>query len=448
MNTGGIRISRFRRSLKLDTKPANRTMRLSRQTTRQTTRQTRRRGKISPIYGVLLLLLGAVLSSGCATGGGALNLPSVGPVLSSDFGKTDAALATAHLPGIDVVVPAFDPNIPEDSDTWEKKGIYPELRRAESNRFALKMKSSLEDTDAFGTVRVVPSIAVTGDLYIIGKILESNGEDVKINISATDISGKEWFSKDFQHRVKERFHNNIRNTGKDPYAPVFEEAAAYVVKQLKKRDAEELARLQRISEIRFGTSLSEESFARYLKGGNGRIDLAAAPADDDPALQRIQPIRVRHQLFIDRMQTHYADFNGKLDKSYLVWQQQSLVEVKAARKAKRSAIAKGILGGLLVVAGAAASREDTVLGDVAAVGGILGGVAVLGSAWQGRGEMKVHREALAELGKSIDIEVAPQVVEYENQTAKLEGDSAEQYKQWIAFLKKIYELEATPVKQL
>lgn len=408
--------------------------------------ETPGRGKIRCMRGVLLLL-GAAVLSGCATGG--ITLPGVGPQLSSDFGKPDAALATGGLPKIDVMVPVFDPNIPKDSDTWEKKGIYPELRRAESNRFALKMKSALEDTEAFGTVRVVPNATVTGDLYIIGKIIESNGEDVKINISATDISSKKWFTKDFKHRVKEGFHGNIRNKGKDPYAPVFEEAAAYVVKQLKKYKAEALAKLQRISEIRFGSSLSQGTFTRYLKADGGRVVLAAAPADDDPMLQRIKPIRVRHQLFIDRMQTHYADFDQKLDESYLTWQQQSLVEVKAARKAKRKAITQGILGGFLLVAGAVAAAEtDSTAGEVAAVGAIGAGAVVLGQSFHTRAEMKVHREALAELGQSIDIEIAPQVVEYENETAKLTGDAAQQYAQWIAFLKNIYELEATPAKQL
>ena len=420
--------------------------------------------KNSPLQKIIrrwvLPLLGTVVLAalgGCATGGtgglsgggvGGITLPGVGPVLSSDFGNTETAESLAGLPKIEVLVPVFDPNIPEDSDTWEKKGIYPELRRAESNRFALKMKNALEDTGALGAVRVVPNTTAAGDLYIIGKIVESNGEDVKISITATDITGKNWFTKGFKHRVKAGFHDNIRNQGKDPYDPVFEEAAEYVVQKLKKRKADELVNLQRISEIRFGASLSQETFTRYLKPAGGRVVLAAAPADDDPMLQRIKPIRVRHQLFIDRMQTHYADFDGKLNESYLLWQQQSLTEVRGARKARRSSIAQGILGGLLVVAGAAAALEDTPLGDAAAIGGIAGGAALVGKSFQSRAEMKVHREALAELGQSIDIEIAPQIVEYENETAKLTGDAAEQYAQWIAFLKKIYDLEATPATQL
>ena len=416
--------------------------------------ETTSRKKIRRWRGVLVLL-GAAVLSGCAGGGGGglsgdgVTLPGVGPVLSSNFGKSETELATSNLPKIEVLVPVFDPNLPKDSDTWKKKGIYPELRRAEANRFALKMKSALEDTQVFGAVRVVPNTTATGDLYIIGKIIKSNGENVEINISATDISGKKWFAKNFKHRVREAFHDNIRNKGKDPYAPVFEEAAAYIVKKIKKYNAEALAKLQDLSEIRFGTSLSQDTFSRYLKADGGRVVLAAAPAEDDPELQRIKPIRVRHQLFIDRMQTHYANYDQKLNDSYLIWQQQSLVEVKAARKAKSTAITQGILGGLLVVAGVAVAAEtNSTLGEVAAVGALSGGAILLGESFHSRSEMKVHREALAELGKSIDIEIAPQAVKYENETAKLTGDAAQQYEQWIAFLKKIYDLEATPEKTL
>jgi len=244
----------------------------------------------------VFLLAAALALSACATTGlgpssGTTDTPSsVGPQLSSAFGQSGNLDASdfRNLPNIDVVVPVFDPGLPEDSDEWEKRGIYPELRRAESNRFALKMKSALEDTGAFGSVRVVPNAMATGDLYVLGKIIQSNGEDVKINIAATDISGQQWFSKDFSHRVKEKFHSDLRNQGKDPYQPVFEKAAEHIVQQLKKRDAAQLAKLQALSEIRFGASLSEETFANNRKTENGRVQLAAAPADADPMLKRIQ----------------------------------------------------------------------------------------------------------------------------------------------------------------
>jgi len=398
----------------------------------------------------MLLLMSALALAACGGGGG--NLPGVGPSLSGSGGasKPTAAKAGDGRPKIDVMVPVFDPGLPKDSDEWEKLGIYPELRRAEATRFALKMKAALDNTGAFGSVRVVPSKQATGELYVNGKILKSNGEDVRIHLRAADISGKEWMRKDFSHRAKEAFHRNPRNKGKDSYDPVFAKAAAYIVKRLKRRDPEELARLQRIAEIRFGGSLSSETFARYLKTEGGRVKLVAAPADDDPMLRRIAPLRVRDQLFVDNMQSHYGDFNDKLNDSYMVWQEQSLIEVKAARKAKLKATGQGILGGLLFVAGVAASADtnNSAATEVAATIGTVAGAVVLAQSFQTRAEMKAHRAALAELGQSLDIEIQPQVVAYEKETAKLTGSAAEQHAQWIAFLKKIYELEATPETEL
>ncbi len=406
------------------------------------------------VFNGIILLASVAILGGCATNG-TDNVPSVGPQDSSSYGNNPATIAAnAHLK-IDAVVPVFDPNLPKDSDDWEKQGIFPELRRAEANRFALKMKSALEDTDVFGSVRVVPNSAVTGDLYIQGKIRKSNGEDVNIDITVVDISGRKWFTKKFKHKVKERFYKDIRNKSKDAYDSIFEEAAAYIVAQLRKRKPSELKRLQTLSELRFAASLSEETFSRYMRTKNGRVELVALPAADDPMLLRTKPIRVRDQLFMDQTQVHYADFSQKLDASYLAWQEQSFLNSKAIRQTKAKSLVQGIVGGLLVVAGVAAAIEGSdeasnkstsaVVGGAAAA---IAGSALLSQSFQNRAQMKVHRAALAELGQSIDIEIAPQVVEYENQTANLVGDSTEQHEQWIAFLRKIYALEATPSTEL
>ncbi len=417
-----------------------------------------RDGKNNCLYHSWLLLAAiAVSASGCVTGGSSstsghrIKVPEVGPQLSSSAQRDPSGRKASglHLPKINVVVPVFDPNIPEDSDTWEKLGIFPELRRAEANRFALKMKSALHNTNAFGTVKVVPNATATADLYIIGKIIQSTGEDVEINIAAVDISGRQWFAENFNHQVKEGFHSNLRNKGKDAYDPVFQAAAAHVIEKLKAYSSEELEKLQLLSQLRFGSSLSEETFTQYLKSDGRRVELISAPADDDPMLRRIQSIYVRDQLFIDNLQAHYADFDRKMDESYLVWQQQSLVEGKAARKAKKKAMVQKILGGALIIAGVVgAVKADNTASEVVSVGALGAGGALAIKGFQTSAEMKVHREALAELGESIDIELAPRVIEYENETTKLVGDAAEQYGQWGAFLKKIYALEATPTTQL
>ena len=417
------------------------------------------------IWPTALLLL-AVLG-GCASGGGSSTSaipPSVGPSASTELAKKRVKKPIAQVrqtvpknwPRLDVVVPIFDPNLPKNPDKWKKKGIFPELRRTEANRFALKLKAALEKTNAFGTVRLTPSANATGDLYVSGKILKSNGEDVKIRVVVRDISGKTWMQKTFKHRVKEVFYSDARNKGKDAYTPIFEQAATAIVAALLRQNPERLAKLPQLTELRFGASLSAESFARYLQvEGKGKVKMLAAPAADDPMLERIRTLRVRDQLFIDDMQTYYADFDERLNRSYEVWQSQSFQESKAARKAKGRSLLTGILGGIVAVAGAAAAIDSSsggydpnfgqyVTGMVALV---VGG-ALLDDSAQAGAEARTHRETLQELGKSLDIALAPQVVEYEKEVSKLTGDAAEQHRQWIAFLKKIYQLEAVPRKPL
>ena len=61
-------------------------------------------------------------------------------------------------------------------------------KKAESIRFAHKLKLEIEKIDKFGAVRVVPDSQATSDLYIVGKILESNSEEVELDIKVADIS--------------------------------------------------------------------------------------------------------------------------------------------------------------------------------------------------------------------------------------------------------------------
>ncbi|MDD9982221.1 MAG: hypothetical protein OXU81_12825 [Gammaproteobacteria bacterium] len=396
----------------------------------------------------ILLVAALVVLTGCATTGTTTG-PSVGPRSASTTGAHDGAYGGVRL---DVIVPIFDPGLPEDPDDYEKEGVWPELRHAEANRFAVALKQALQDTQVFGDVRVSPDAEATGDLYVIGAIEKSNGQDVKIAVEAMDISGKRWLRKRYRHRVKEYFWRNPRNTGKDPYRPVFDEVAADVAALVKKRSQPKLTELRRIAEIRFAKSFSEDAFAEYVDERGGRVTLTALPARDDPMLERTRAIRVREGLFMDRMQTHYEAFAQRTDASYAAWQEHSLTEVKARNEARGKALVQGVVGAALAIGGAYAAieggRDHSTGQEVAGVGAaILGGVLIAKS-FETSAQGKVHAEALSELGESLDLEVAPQVVELEGTTAELTGDAREQFRQWRAFLRRIYAEERTPEKTL
>ncbi len=399
-----------------------------------------------------------IFLTGCAVGGGGSSKPAVGPQISSSYDEKELeeAIPIIAKPKLDIIVPAFDPGLPDDPADYKEEGVWPELRRAEATRFAYKMKLALEETGAFGAVRVMPDSSATGDLYVVGKINESNGEEVDIDIKVYDVSGKEWFDKSFDHEVEADFYSNLRNKGLDAYASVFKQAAEKIVEKLKSHNTEQLTQLQSLTDLRFGANFSEQAFAPYMKEKSGKISLIGYPDENDSMLTRVKAIRVRDQMFTDRMQPHYEQFSQKMDESYVLWQKQSFEGLKAADQAKIDAIGKAAAGvGLIALAvlsgisgGSSNSRGGSVAGTTGAIVAGQVGMGMLGDSVKMNEESKFHRDALEELGQSIEGEMAPQVVQHEEATAELTGSAKEQFSKWRVFLKSIFDQEATPDVQL
>nr|VFK28433.1 MAG: hypothetical protein BECKMB1821G_GA0114241_10375 [Candidatus Kentron sp. MB]VFK32836.1 MAG: hypothetical protein BECKMB1821I_GA0114274_10374 [Candidatus Kentron sp. MB]VFK75944.1 MAG: hypothetical protein BECKMB1821H_GA0114242_103623 [Candidatus Kentron sp. MB] len=401
---------------------------------------------------ISIFFLSACVTTGSKPGG----FSRVGPPLSSSLSRGSVDRQGIARPRLDVVVPVFDPGLPKDSDDYEEEGIWPELRKAEANRFALKLKEALDKTGRFGAVRVTPDQSATGDLYILGKVQQSNGEEVEFDLEVLGIDGEVWLDESFEYQVKEYFHKNQRNKGKDAYAPIFQKAANRIANALTDHSAKDLADLHYLSDLRFGANFSDSAFMQYMNMEDGEITLTSKPSKNDPMLKRVRALRVRDQLFVDGLQTNYAAFSRQMDKSYLVWQEQSLLEVKAERKAREKAQTQAIGGALLiglgVLSAVAGNRSDSssgsTMGTAGAVVGGVAGAALLHESFKTSQEAKVHRDAINELGGSMNMELAPQVIRYEKKTVKLTGDAKQQFAQWRAFLKKIYEQEATPDVQL
>jgi|TARA_Y100000031_G_scaffold151816_1_gene193752 hypothetical protein len=411
------------------------------------------------IVGMTLIV---IVLAGCQTTSGSSSGISIGPQLSSfinkvkRIGKEPISNSDPDRPRLDIVIPVFDPGLPEEGKEYDEEGLWPELRRAEAIRFAQKLKTALEATEAFGAVRITPDKTATGDLYILAKIEESDGEDVQIAIEVFDISGTLWLADSFDHEVQASFHKNVRNEGKDPYDPVFEEAAKSIVEELGYHETAELKDIQRLTDLRFGASFVEDAFSEHMALDDGNYKLVSFPSTDDPMLARTKAVRVRDQLFVDGLQDNYRSFSEKMDTSYAIWQEQSLLELKAKREANAKAVGEAVGGVLLiglavaaVVAGADSNSVNASM--IAGTAGVVAGVAgakLLSNSFQTSEEAKVHRDALEELGESIDSDLAPRVVAFEKQTVELTGSAKEQFAQWRAFLKRIHVLEKTPEKLL
>lgn len=397
---------------------------------------------------IYLIILTHVLTGCATTSSGSLK---TGPQLAS------AQEQNKEIPyqgvKLDVIIPVFSPGLSASAAEYEEEGIWPELRRAEANRFAYKLKTALDESGKFGAVRVAPNSTASGDLFAVGEIIESNGQELEFSLRVVDASGKQWLNETIDHEVGEGFYKNPRNDGKDPYDPAFDKAAQAIIEALLKQKQSELAQLQNINDLRFAASFNEQAFNEYLDTSGQQIKLVSMPSDADPMFERVKSIQVREQLFIDNLQQNYSAFSQQMDDSYLAWQEASATEMQLRKEAQTKSIWKMIGGAVLIGAAVAAatsgSSNDPRFGrDLATVAGGIGGAVLISSGFKSREEAKFHQEALNELGESVNLEMAPQVMTYEEESVELTGDIDEQFRQWRAFLNRMYQLEATPDVQL
>jgi hypothetical protein len=404
--------------------------------------------------------------NGCvtSTGGYSDQKYSVGPGAITDRSSDDLKVALASLSAVDlsVLITPFDPGLPKNSADYIKKGIWPELRRAEGNRFAIKLRDALDETRIFEAVRVAPATSATGQLYISGIIEKSNGEDIKLRVTATSISGRQLIrSKLYSYRVNEYELQNPRNQGgHDLYEPIFTEIALDIAKVANRLKYDEVEKIKVIEELRFAESFSPEYFSKYLVtsteclhgAGRGSCDkitkLVSSPAQEDAMLKRTKALRVRDKLFIDNVQADYDNFSRQMTPEYLLWQKDAYTESSASRKANRKGIAKKILGIAAVTGGLVlAATADAYSGGGQALTGLVlagAGVAAVSSGMTDTADAKMHSASLNELGSSLNVTFAPRVMEMEDKTIELEGDAKEQYQTWRDFLQDLYDLEATP----
>lgn len=396
----------------------------------------------------LIVIAAALLLAGCAAGGSASNSTtaslSTGPsYLSSESVREKSSGPTSPEPGVpplDIVVSVFDPGLPDDPEKIDTDD-WPELRRAEARYLAVRVRDTLVKQQRFGAVRVTPDASFTSDLFLEGEIVESNGEDMKLKITVTDSTGKRWYSKTYSHRTKQSWYKNLRNKGFFPFQPIYNEIAIDLAKRLDRQRDSTLSEIHVVTDMRFAQNLSPDAFTDSLSIKRGRARLHRLPAQNDPMIQRVSAVRYRDQMFVDNMQEQYDGFSASMMDSYRFWQEQSGAEVARRRDARTKAVING-LAGIALIAGAVAAGSGGY--DYTALAAGLTGGVLLSNSWKDSREASVHSNVIDELAESLDSDLAPKVIEMEDQTVTLTGNLQEQVEQWRAVLAKIWEAENLP----
>ena len=371
---------------------------------------------------------------------------TVSEVIDADRTTLDiASLNISENLLLDVGVVKFDPGIPEENDA-DKTGIYEEIRETESRFFPYHIKATLEKTGYWGSVRVIPSRTVITDVIISGRIIRSDGEYASLLIKVEDITGEEWFSREYSTQTGLRSYSEGRDRAVDPYQKIFNDFANDLRFFAASLHSSDNKRIQQISELMFFANMVPSVYEPYLSVENNFTQLIRLPPENDPMVQRLRGIRERDRLVVDSINEHYANYYYGVALPYEGWRKKARENQVIIRDTKRAATVRALIG-VAVTAGSInmdtsdTSRSRRNIKRATQSVGMDRGIRTIIEAWQLRQSTNSYRAQIGELSESFIAEAAPLVVEVEGQSRRLTGTAESQYEGWRKILKEINQLE-------
>jgi len=255
---------------------------------------------------LLLTLLLALFLGGCSTTG-------VKVIEPEEIETETEQLQESSL--LDVGILLFDKGEITEKQK-EKEGANEEIRQAESRFMAYHLKETMQRSNGWGAIRVLPEKSYIADVIIEGTILTSNGEEMIIKIDVSDSTGQNWYKKTYKTYADDETYRYTK-PGRDVYQYVYNRIANDVRKHRKKLLASDLVKIRNTSEIRYAAGISPEPFADYVDTSvDGLSSITRLPASDDPMLDRVRKVRDREFLFIDTINEHYSNFYGEMWEPY------------------------------------------------------------------------------------------------------------------------------------
>jgi hypothetical protein len=374
--------------------------------------------------GTILLVL-----TGCAT----FNAQEVGP---TPIMKARSEIPEDHLLDVGIQVFESDEITPEQT---EKKASTPEIRKAETHFIPYHLKNTLQQSSYWGAVRILPAETDSIDVLVKGKIIESNGEHVVIEIEVSDATRKIWFSKTYESEATAAFYSGNRFGEKDAYQDLYNAISNDIADYRNKLLPEEVKTIRTVSKLRFAENFAPAAFNGYLaEGKKDIITVKRLPADDDPMMARLLKIREREYMYVDILNEYYQEYYTEMWSSYENWRKLNYEEIKAYKKIKQDARLRMAAGALMMIG---AVLLD--VGDVSNTGALQTSMIIVGGQVFVDGiniskETEIHSAAIQELSESFGSEMQPVVMEFEGKQFELTGSAKEQFMRWRELLRQIY----------
>ena len=368
-------------------------------------------------YSLVIALLLILLFSACSTTGVKVTEPE-------EIETETNQLQESNL--LDVGILLFAEGDITDKQK-EKEGAHENIRQAESRFMAYHLKETMQRSNGWGAIRVLPEKSYIADVLVQGTILTSNGEEMILKINVSDSTGERWYEKTYKTFADDESYRYTK-LGKDVYQYVYNRIANDVRKHRKTLEDSQLVAIRNTSEIRYAAGISPDPFADYIDmSDNGQSSITRLPANDDPMLDRVRKVRDREFLFIDTINEHYSNFYVEMWEPYENWRKYYMIEAEQRRAVERRAKQTKFVAALIMVAGI-----------MRGPGLFTTGALLYKNGMDISDEADIHNEAIRELGDSLQAEVSPMVVEIQGRTVELTGSIEEQYQKWRELLREIY----------
>src|SRR5688500_2450843 len=149
---------------------------------------------------------------------------------SVPLSKATDAVAEEEL--LDVGIVLFDSGVPEGEVPKEvleeliREGTFVHIRRSESVYMSVLLRQTLQKTGNWGSVWITPKATTAADVNVAAKILHSDGDQLRLSVTATDSTGRVWLDEEmYEMETAAGAFNRQRYPDLDPYQDTFNEVA-------------------------------------------------------------------------------------------------------------------------------------------------------------------------------------------------------------------------------
>jgi len=316
-----------------------------------------------------------------------------------------------------------------------------DIRIAEARYSTFLLADTIQRSANWGIVYLLPLDRIIMDVYIDGSIVRSNGEEMQLQITVRDSTGREWYNKLYTEVISKFNYEQSERKLHDPFQVIYNKIANdLLVFRNNELSNTEITNIRSISEIQFAQDFAPDAFNEYIsQDSNGYQTLTALPAREDPLLINIRNIRERDYMFIDTIQDYYVTYTRQMRNSYDSWRELAYDETVSIRDLDTSALRRKLIGGALIVAGVATTVKGGTYATRAGGVGIIGvGAQITREGFNRASEADMRRETLKELNESFANDVVLRTIAIEDRTITLTGNIEEQYSQWREILSDMY----------